>query len=269
MRLAFCFISNNDDSLRELIKYFHYEMNIPPYVIDSYSLNLLTNPPLQSDMYFNADWNIRWKVYISHPTIDMFSLRQDSFEMAGNAEIIFVGDDDMRINYESSQTINECCQYMLEHPDCGAIYLGGNFGGEGDHHGDEIYITNKGHLSTNRGILVRNRPNILDNRLHALGANFDFALGFSYLIQGYYIARRLHVPIDHLTNNIMRENHPNMFYDLTFLKSRGIMSKVNKLIGSWTDHSVWPEGIFAQYRQMAMVRGFTHKYDIDGNIFGR
>jgi hypothetical protein len=267
MRLAFCFISNTDDGLRELIKYFKYDCALPPYVVDSYSKNILINPPLAPDCFIGHDWNVEWRAYISFPVLDMFSLRQDSFKMARNADIIYIGDDDMHFEYQkSSFVINECCEYMMLNQDCGAIYLGGNFGGEGDTHGNEIYITNKGHLGTNRGILVRNREQILLNRLHALGANFDAVVGFTCLLQGMYVARRLHVPIKHFTTNVMEEGHPNKFYDLEYLRTQGIMSKVNQVIGKWEDHAVWPENIFTMYRQAAFVRGFVPKYDIEGNI---
>jgi hypothetical protein len=266
MRLAFCFLSNKEDGLRNLRSHIYYIMNTPPYVIDSYSLNLLINPPLQSDLYF-PDWNVEYRQYFSFPVIDMFSMRQDSLAMARNAEFIFIGDDDMRFEEGSSEVINECCYYMIKNEDCGAIYLGGNFGGEGAKHGKEIYIDNKGYLGTNRGILVRNRPVMLDQRLHAPGANFDAALAFTCLMQGYYVARRLHVPIQHLTTNVMKENHPNQFYDLNYLRSQGIMSKVNEVIGRWTNHALWPTGIFYLYRQAAMRQGFICKYDEDGVIY--
>jgi hypothetical protein len=265
MRLAFCFLSNREDGLRNLINHFQYDINVSPDLIDSYSKNILVNPPIQNDVYVPG-WNTEWREYNSAPTIDMFSMRQDSFLMARNADIIYIGDDDMAFKEGSSETINECCDYMQDNPDCGAIYLGGNFGGEGKEHGEEIYIINRGHVGTNRGILVRNRPRILDNRLHALGANFDAVVAFTCLLDGLYIARKLHVPIQHYTTNIMKENHKDIFYDLTYLKNKGIMSRVNKVIGKWEDHAVWPENIFNYYRQAAMREGRVPKYHQDGSM---
>jgi hypothetical protein len=266
MRLAFCFLSNNIEKISALDKNFHYNINhISNDVVVSYTKNLLTNPPVP-EYFYPLKWNTQWRTYYTDQVADMFSLRQDSLAMAGNADVIFIGDDDFEFKEGSTKVINQCCHYMEDNRDCGAIYLGGNFGGEGNKHGDEIYIANSGHLSTNRGILVRNRPNIMDNRLHALGANFDFVIGFTCLMHGLYIARRLHVPIEHHTSNIIKKDHKNLFYDLDYLRTKGIMSKVNKVIGKWEDHSIWPENIFREYRQMSMVCGMIPRYDIYGNI---
>jgi hypothetical protein len=213
-------------------------------------------------------WNVKYKTYNFRDAIDMFTMRQDSFNMAKNSDLIFIGDDDFTFKQGSTEVINQCCWYMTRYPTCGAIYLGGNFGGEGDYRKNEIYIANKGHLGTNRGIIVRKRKIILDNRLHALGANFDAVVGFTCLMQGMYVARRLHVPIEHHTTQIMKEDHPNINYNLGYLRTHGIMSKVNKVIGEWKDHAVWPKNIFKLYRQAAMRNGRVFKYDVDGNIEG-
>jgi hypothetical protein len=265
MRLAFCFLSNHEDGLRNLIKNFEYDMNAPPYIIESYSKNILVNPPLQPDIYIH-EWNVEWRRYESSPTIDMFSMRQDSLAMARNADVIYIGDDDMRFEEGSSEVINECCQYMDEHQDCGAIYLCGTLGGLGTQYGEEIVVANDRHLSLNRGILVRNRSEILDNRLHALGANFEFIVGFTCLLDGLYVARRFHVPIQHLTKNIMKEGHENLFYDLDFIRNRGIVNRVNDVIGKWNEHVIWPENLFRLYRQEAMKKGFLPMYHADGEI---
>jgi hypothetical protein len=108
----------------------------------------------------------------------------------------------------------------------------------------------------------------LDNRLHALGANFDAVVGFTCLLQGLYVARRLHVPIEHNTTQIMKEGHLNLNYNLIYLLEYGIMAKVNEAIGKWEDHAVWPENIFQHYRQAAMRNGYDFKYDVEGNIEG-
>jgi hypothetical protein len=265
MRLAFCFLSNREDGIRNLNLNFQYDINAFPDIIDSFSKNILINPPIQYDAYISG-WNTEWIEYHSAPTIDMFSLRQDSLAMARNADIIYIGDDDMAFKEGSSEVINECCSYMQDNPDCGAIYLGGNFGGEGALHKDEIYITNKGHVGTNRGILARNRDEILDNRLHALGANFDAVVAFTCLLDGLYVARKLHVPIQHYTTNIMKEGHKDIFYDLNYLRTKGIMARVNEVIGKWEDHAIWPENIFKYYRQAAMIAGYIPKYYEDGEI---
>jgi hypothetical protein len=249
-------------------KSFHYDLVCGGnQCVGSFTRNVLFNPPIPKSLtYLYKKWNIKWKTYESDDRVDFFSLRQDSYDMAPHADIIFHGDDDLEFQVGSTAAINQCCFYMANHPDCGAIYLGGNFGGEGDRHETDIYIDNKGHLGTNRGILIRNRKNILDNRLHALGCNADFLVGFTALLQGYYVARRLHVPIEHHTTKILSEDHPDPNYDLKIIKQRGIMDKVNTVIGKWEDHSVWPENIFKEYKQNAMRKGFAPKYDSYGNI---
>jgi hypothetical protein len=266
MRLAFCFLSNNKEKFLAMNQSLCYTSS-PYSIIDSYTLNVLFNPPVSPD-FKTIEWNCKWMQIYSKEVFDMFSYRQASLKMAGNADIIFIGDDDFEFQYPSYSVIDDCAAYMWDNPDCGAIYLGGNFGGEGKLHGDEIYIANKGHLGTNRGIIVRNRPNLMENSLHALGANFDAVIGFTCLMQGYYVARRLHVPILHHTKNIMEENHKSTFYDLNYLRKYGIMSKINEVIGKWTDHAVWPIEIFSLYRQAAMVNGRMLYYDIDGSFWG-
>jgi hypothetical protein len=269
MRLAFCFLSNKQEGVRNLMRNFNYIMDVPPYVIDSCSYNLMCNPPLQSDFYINDAWNVEWVTYHSTPTLDMFSLRQDSLAMARNADVIFIGDDDMIIDQKSSSTINDACLYMDNNQDCGAIYLCGNLGGMGDKLGEGIHIANSGHLSTNRGILARNRSIMLDNRFHALGANFDFIIGFTCLMHGFYVARMFQVPIEHLTKTRMRVGHENQFYDLDFIKDKGIMHKVNEVLGEWTNHEIWPKEIWKEYRQAAMINGRLFHYDEFGNIIAQ
>jgi hypothetical protein len=267
MRLAFCFLSNNIENFFYLHGSFHYDLNDVSYsCVSSFTKNVLFNPPIMHINYLE-DWNINYKYYRFRTAIDMFQMRQDSFDMARNSDIIYIGDDDMKFRAGSTAVINQCCVYMKDNLDCGAIYLGGNFGGEGDFHKDEIYITNKGHLGTNRGILVRNRKDkLLDNRLHALGANFDAIIGFTCLMQGYYVARRLHVPIEHYTTKIMKKDHHDINYDLGFLRRHGIMSKVNEHIGKWEDHAIWPENIFKLYRNASMRKGWIPKYTPEGDV---
>jgi hypothetical protein len=263
MRLSFCFLSNRKVTFENLINNFHFEADVH---VQSWTKNILLNPPISPHTYAPY-WNIKYKEYNSFPVADMFWMRQDSIDMAGHADLIYIGDDDMEFKDKSSEAINECCAYMEENIDCGAIYLGGNFGGEGDSHGNEIYIANKGALGTNRGILVRNRPVVMDNCFHALGAMFDCAVGFTCLIQGYYIARRLHVPIEHHTKTMLEYGHPNLFYDLKYINTYGIRAKMMEVIGGeWTDRQAWPKNIFSIYRQAAMVAGRELVYDIDGNI---
>jgi hypothetical protein len=270
MRLAFCCLSNNIQNFLQMTKSFHYDLHDVSYSnVDSFTRNVLFNPPIPY-LFHKDGWNCEYKTYNFRSAIDMFTMRQDSFKMAKNADLIFIMDDDFEFKKGSTAVINQSCLHMTENPDCGAIYHGGNFGGEGALHGDEIYITNKGHLGTNRGIIVRNRKeDLLDNRLHALGANFDAVIGFTCLLQGYYVARRLHVPIEHHTKNVMRENHPNKFYSLDYLRNYGIMSKVNKVIGRWNDHAVWPDNIFVHYRQGAMRNSRMLWYTVEGDIIQR
>jgi hypothetical protein len=266
MRLAFCFMSNNIHNLYALIKNFKYDMAAPPYIIDSYTKNILLNPPIFANELLST-WNCKWKTYESFNAIDYFSIRQDSLDMAGHAKFIFVGDDDFKFNDGASKVINECCKYMEIHKDCGAILLGANFGEEGSKHGNEIYITNNGHLNTNRGIILRNRINLMDNRLHALGAMEDSVISFTCLRMGYYIARRLHVPIDHIVerNSIML-NHNNINYDKEYIMRQGIWYKVHTQLGGWYEQDKWPKGVFQEYHQSAMINGFTPKYDVNGGI---
>jgi len=269
MRLAFCFISNNNTNLMHLYYHFNYRMAVPPYIIDSYTMNVLINPPLNYHNVKMDRWNVKWKCYESFAAIDYFSIRQDSLEMAGNADLIFVGDDDFKFNEGSSEAINECCLYMERNKDCGAILLGANWGEEGKLHENEVYITNKGHLNTNRGIILRNRDRLrlMNNGFHALGAMEDSVISFTCLLDGYYIARRLHVPIEHIVErNSLFPGNTNQNYDLDFVRKRGIWSKVVKTLGSWEDQNIWPMGIWQHYRQMAMVNGFLLTYDIDGTI---
>jgi len=269
MRLAFCFISNNNTNLMHLYYHFNYRMAVPPYIIDSYTMNVLINPPLSYHNVKMDRWNVKWKCYESFAAIDYFSIRQDSLEMAGNADLIFVGDDDFKFNEGSSEAINECCLYMERNKDCGAILLGANWGEEGKLHENEVYITNKGHLNTNRGIILRNRDRLrlMNNGFHALGAMEDSVISFTCLLDGYYIARRLHVPINHIVErNSLFPGNINQNYDLDFVRKRGIWSKVVKTLGSWEDQNIWPMGIWQHYRQMAMVNGFLLTYDIDGTI---
>jgi hypothetical protein len=189
--------------------------------------------------------------------------------MADNADLIFVGDDDMEFKDGSTKAINDCCRYMRDHPDCGAIHLSNKFGDEYKYRDERIYIINKGHVSINRGIILRNRPFMMDNRLHAVGACDDWALAFTSLIQGYYLARKLFVPIDHpVVTRIGKMGEPgvNLGSDLDFLQTRGIFSKIHEVIGEIKDPGIWPKNIFSLYRQEAMKKGFAPKYDIDGAI---
>jgi hypothetical protein len=270
MRLAFCFMSNRLDCLRSLIN-LDYDNNVPPYIIESYTKNILFNPPIRDDIYIDgSQWNYKWlAVHTGSPKIDYFTLRQASLEMAGNADLIYVGDDDFIFGPGASGVINECCLYMEEHLHCGAILLGANFGAEGAKHGNEIYITNHGHLNTNRGIIVRNRAPVMDSNFHALGAMEDSIISFTCLMDGYYIARRLHVPIEHfVTRNTLAEDHDNPNYDLKFIKHRGIWNRVEEVLGRWPMQEVWPREIFREYRQAAMINEWPARYQEDGTIIG-
>jgi hypothetical protein len=266
MRLAFCFLSNNVSKFFKMDTTFHYSLqNILSTCVSSFTKNVLFNPPMQyCDHWYG--WNVKYKIYHFRSVIDMFWMRQDSFDMAGHADLIYIGDDDMEFLTGSTAVINQCCAYMQDNPDCGAIYLGGNFGGEGYFHKDEIYVANRGALGTNRGILVRNRPELLNNKFHALGAMFDCAVGFSAMLDGYYIARRLHVPIEHHTKSILTEDHKDKFYNLDYIRTHGIRSKIIKEIGEWKERSEWPEEIFRMYRQASWRKGFSPKYHQDGSI---
>jgi hypothetical protein len=267
MRLAFCFLSNNVRNFHKLYESFHYNVHDVSYsCVDSITKNVLFNPPmLYCDRW--SDWNVKWKSYNFRTPIDMFWMRQDSLDMAGHADLIYIGDDDMIFQKGSTAVINQCCVYMRDNPDCGAIYLGGNFGGEGDKHKDEIYIANTGALGTNRGILVRNRPCVLDDKFHALGAIFDAIVGFTCLLDGLYIARRLHVPIEHDTKNVLKKDHTNLFYNSSYVQEHGMMGKVNKLIGEWKDYNKWPADIFGFYRREAMRKGYAPRYDVLGGMW--
>ena len=268
MRLAFCFISNNVNRFHKFSENFNYNIVDPSNTcIDSYSKYVLFNPPMPFCNRWD-DWNVGWLNYTPRGAIDYFSLRQASLDMAKNSEIIYIGDDDFIFQEGSTKVINQCIAYMQEYRDCGAIYLGKNFGKAGKNHGEGIYISNSGHLGTNRGILLRNRSeDLLDNRLHALGANEDFVIGFTCLLQGYYIARRLHVPIDHSRErNNLEEDNPNINYNLQYLRSKGIMSKINEHIGEWHDHNFWPKNIFKIYNHSARDKGWQPKYSTHGEI---
>jgi hypothetical protein len=268
MRLAFCFISNKLRNLQKLEGNFHYFLT-KNSCIDSFTMNVLTNPPINRFSFINEKWNIRWKSYHMSPYIDFFWLRQDAIVMADNADFIFLGDDDMVFREGSSEAIDECCIYMKENPDCGAIYMSNKFGDEYKTHDDKIYVINKGHISINRGILVRNREVVIDNRLHAVGACDDWAIGFTAIMQGYYLARKLYVPIEHpVVTRIgkMGEEGVNIGSDIEFLKTKGIFSKINEVIGPIEDPGIWPKNIFNLYHQAAMKKGFVPKYDVEGEI---
>lgn len=263
MRLAFCFVSNNIHRFLDLKKSLDYDMK--DSCITSFTINAILTPPFPPIEYIEG-WNCIYKYYYFQKIIDMFTLRQDSLDMAKNSELIYMGDDDMTFLPGSNDEINQCCQYMKDNPDCGAIYLGGNFGGEGVNHGNEIYVTNNDYLATNRGIILRNKTVNIDNRLHALGSGTDTMIGFTCLMQGYYLARRLHTSILHNTDNILEVNALNPFYDLDYIRTKGTMKKVNEVIGEWTEFPVWPKNIFKLYRQAALVSGRVPRYDVDGNI---
>ena len=158
--------------------------------------------------------------------------------------------------------------YMMNNIDCGAIYLGGNFGGEGDSHKDEVYITNNKLLSLNRGIVLRNKTMNMDNRLHGLGWADETIIGFTNLMQGYYLARRMHVPIDHDSKNWLSEDNENLNYNTEYIINEGIGAGINRVIGKWDKLDVWPKNIFNLYHQAAMIKGFRPKYDVDGSIIG-
>lgn len=265
MRLAFCFMSNDIRSFHRMDNSFCYKSG---NVVTSFTKNVLFNPPVSAGTSRWHDWNVRWRAYQSEYT-DYFSIRQDSLHMAHEADFIFVGDDDFVFQDGSTEIINECIRYMVINLHCGAVYLASKFGNDHITHNNEIYVINDGHLSTNRGIILRNRKeDLMDNRLHALGANEDFVIGFTCLLQGYYLARRLHMPIEHgkERNNLSEEN-PNKNYNLQFLKERGIMAKVNEHIGKWEDHNIWPKNIFEYYMEGIHSKGWRPKYKLDGEIY--
>jgi hypothetical protein len=253
-------MSNDVTDFYRMCDSFHFKSG---NAVDSFTKNVLFNPPVPPTNRWD-DWNVRWKAYHSGEYTDYFSIRQDSLAMAENADIIFVGDDDFIFQEGSSQVIDECCFYMDENKDCGAIYLAANFGDAYKSHGNEIYIINNGHLGTNRGIILRNREVMMWNEFHALGANEDFIIGYTCVLQGYYLCRKLHMPIEHPANNNRIGTSKNS--EIDFLMSKGIMSKINKHLGYWADHNQWPEGIFKIYHKNALAIGWKPRYTADGEI---
>jgi hypothetical protein len=263
MRLAFSLMCAYQDRFNQLQWNFNYKMDFP---ITSFTKNVLTNPPFQKNQYVQ-EWNVEWKCYNpSEGLIDFFSIRQDALDMCKHADFIFMLDDEFVFREESSKVINQCCLYMMNNIDCGAIYLGGNFGGEGDSHKDEIYITNNKLLSLNRGIVLRNKAVNMDNRLHGLGWADETIIGFTNLMQGYYLARRMHVPIDHDSKNWLSEDNENLNYNTDYIINNGIGVGINRVIGKWDKLDVWPKNIFNLYHQAAMKKGFVPKYDVEGEI---
>ena len=264
MRLAFCFMSNSQLSIYELEKNFIYTCK--DSCIDSFNVNVLTNPPVSS-LFVHPIWNMKWINYKSSGPIDYFHLRQSSLTMAENADLIYVGDDDFKFKEGSTEIINQCCLYMKYYPDCGGIWLGGKFGEEGARHKDKMFITNKGSLGTNRGIILRNRPELMDNRLHALGACEDAVIGFTVLMQGYYLVRRLNVScIENGEQEILTEDNSNINYNLEFIRTKGIRSKVNQVIGQWDSRTEWPKPIWSLYRDACIKTGRTTRYTNEGII---
>jgi hypothetical protein len=267
MRLAFCFISNQQEKLKELHDNFIYDIyHESNRCVSSFTVNVLTNPPISRAFYL-GDWNFKWISIKSRNATDFFSLRQESIKMTLWADIIFIGEDDMKFLPGSTEVINQCVDFMRLNPQCGAIYLGGNFGGEGAMHDDEFYIANSGSLGTNRGIMLRNRPELLDNSLHALGACEDAIMGFTALMQGYWIARRLNIQsIIHENTHRISEDTPDINYSLPFIRNEGLRYSVGKIIGPWESRTEWPPNIFAHYRRACIVRGFTPRYTYEGEI---
>jgi hypothetical protein len=268
MRLAFCTMSNNIERITEMDRNFNYHIYEDNNIVSSYTKNLLTNPPVP-EYFYPIKWNCQWKIFHTNkPLVDYFSLRQASIAMADDADLIFIFDDDFVFLEESISAINQLCYYMFDNQDCGAIYCGGNWGEEGKEHGDEIFITNKGHLNTNRGILVRNGPLVMYEEFHGLGACEDWAIGFTCLMHGNYIARRLHFPIMHrIERNTLEVDHKNINYDIGYILTKGVLSQVMKVTKSKFDLSgEWPSGIWQMYRRMAMTTGQVPKYDVNGNI---
>jgi hypothetical protein len=187
--------------------------------------------------------------------------------MAPNADVIFIGDDDMRFKKGSTEIINQCCQYMEDNPNCGIILLGGKFGGEGAHHGDEIYIANKGSMGLNRGIMIRNRPVMMDNRFYALGALDEVVICLTAMMQGYYVSRRLNIScIEHDNLGRISEDNPNIDYNLNYIRTKGIRSKIEKVLGKWESREEWPPGIWVEYRIACTMRDKNPVYDLDGSI---
>jgi hypothetical protein len=103
---------------------------------------------------------------------------------------------------------------------------------------------------------------VMDNRLHAVGACDDWVIGFTAMMQGYYLARKLYVPIDHPVKTRLEGS------TLEHLKTKGIFSKISEVIGPIEDPGIWPKNIFSLYRQAAMRNGFVCKYDVKGGING-
>jgi hypothetical protein len=242
MRLAFCFMSNSVTNIYDLEKNFIYTCDNS--CIDSFSVNVLTNHAISS-LFVHPTWNTKWISYKSSGPIDYFHLRQSSLAMAENADFIYIGDDDFKFKEGSTEIINQCCEYLIKNPDCGGVWMGGKFGGEGALHGNEIFIANNGSLGTNRGIMLRNRPVLMDNRLHALGSCEDAVIGFTCLMQEYYIARRLNVScIENGPQEILSEDNKNINYNLKFIREQGIRAKVSQVIGEWDSRTEWPKGIW-------------------------
>jgi hypothetical protein len=265
MRLAFCFMSNKPANIYDLEKNFIYTCENS--CIDSFSVNLLTNPPVSS-LFVHSVWNTKWTSYkSSEGTIDYFHLRQRSLMRDLNVDLLYVGDDDCKFKEGSTEVINQCCQYMKDNPDCGGVWLGGKFGGEGALHGDEIFIANKGSLATNRGIILRNRPILMDNRFHALGSCEDAVIGFTCLMQGYYIARRLNVSsIDNGSQEILTDDNKNINYNLKFIREKGIRAKISQIIGLWDSRTEWPKEIWSWYHKTCVTSGIHPIYDSKGDI---
>jgi hypothetical protein len=266
MRLAFCFMSNDKEKANEMDYKISFDIHYPyNKVISSVTRHVLFNHPI-SPKFNLPKWHCEHRNYDTLGPTDFVTMRQDSLDMAKNSDFIFVGDDDMQFLVGSVGTISQCIEYMIEYPDCGVIYLGGGFGEEGLNHGDEIFIANRDWLATNRGMILRNKPVHIDNRLFALGSGADVAMGFTCLMQGYYIARRLHTPILHDTKNRWLNHNRNITYDLQYIQEKGIIAKVNQVIGPWEGFPEWPKAIFSLYRQEAMRNGRIPKYDENGEI---
>jgi hypothetical protein len=265
-RLAFCFLSNNLEKLYKMEKNFIYKNK--DSCIDSFTVNVLVNPPVKNG-YFHPKWKTKWTRSFTDGPIDYFTLRQESLDMANHADLIYIGDDDFSFKEGSTEIINECCQYMINNLYCGAIYLGGKFGGEGAQRGDKIFIANKGSLGTNRGIILRNtgRDWLMDNNMHALGACEDATIAFSMLKNGYYIARRLNVSsIDSVSLGVISEDNENINYNLQFIKEKGIRYKVGQYIGTWDSRTEWPENIWSMYVDECAFFKRKAFYDRMGNI---
>jgi hypothetical protein len=267
MRLAFCFMSNKIEKLRHMHDHFIYDLNhVSNQCVDTFSVNVLTNPPIHREFSF-LEWNFKWVDIRSHIATDFFTLRQESIKMAPYADIIYIGDDDMEFREGSTEVINHCTMYMENHKDCGAIYLGGNFGGEGAHHGGEIFISNTGSFGINRGVILRNRPELLDNRLHALGACEDAIMGFTALMQGYYIARKLNIQsIYHESAHRIGEDAEDINYNLPYIRNYGFRKVVGQVIGPWESRTEWPKDIWHLYLKKCKFFRCEPRYDENGSI---